>query len=107
MVHPGSQHLPGNTYLPGIAQIPGTLATKGKVARKLALYPPKKLMEELGLKEGQRVKYTIADKRLVVEPLPDPLDLAIHSKKWAKTSAGELESLSEKEQSELYARHSA
>jgi hypothetical protein len=38
----------------------------------------------------------------VVEPIPDPIDLALRSKKWAKTSVRELELESEKEQRELY-----
>ncbi|MCS4540650.1 MAG: AbrB/MazE/SpoVT family DNA-binding domain-containing protein [Thaumarchaeota archaeon] len=79
------------------------MAREGKVAKKLALYPPKRLMNELGLKEGQRVKYKVEGGKLVVEPLPDPIDIALHSKKWAKTSAREFELESEKEQSELYA----
>ncbi len=79
------------------------MATEGKVAKKFALYPPKGLINKLGLKEGQRVRYEIEDGKLVVEPLPDPIDVALHSKKWMKTSIKELESESEKEQSELYA----
>jgi antitoxin component of MazEF toxin-antitoxin module len=77
------------------------LADEGKVAKKFALYPPKHLMERLGLKEGQKVRYEVEDEKLVVELLPDPIDLALNSKKWARTSARALEKLSEKEQSEL------
>jgi hypothetical protein len=32
------------------------------------------------------VRYETEDGRLVVEPLPDPIDVAFHSKKWTKTS---------------------
>jgi virulence-associated protein VagC len=79
------------------------MKAEGKVAKKFALYPPKALISKLGLKEGQRVRYVIEDGKLVVEPLPDPIDLALHSKKWMKTSVMEFESESEKEQSESYA----
>ena len=79
------------------------MTAEGKVAKKFALYPPKGLINELGLKEGQRVRYVIEDGKLVVEPLPDPIDLALHSKKWMKTSVNGFESESQKEQSELYA----
>ncbi len=79
------------------------MTTDGRIAKKFALYPPKKLTRELGLKEGQRVRYSVTNGKLVVEPLPDPIELALHAKKWAKTSAKELELESEKEQSELYA----
>ncbi len=71
---------------------------KGKVTKKFALYPPKKIMERLGLKEGQLVGYNIEDGKLVVEPIPDPLDLALRSKKWAKTRVKVFEKESEQEQ---------
>jgi bifunctional DNA-binding transcriptional regulator/antitoxin component of YhaV-PrlF toxin-antitoxin module len=74
----------------------------GKVAKKLALYPPKRVMRELGLKEGQRVRYKAEEGRLVVEPLPDPIELALSARKWSKTSVKEFEGQSEKEQAELY-----
>jgi len=57
-------------------------------------------MEQLGLKEGQRVRYDVEGGKLVVKLLRDPIDLALNSKKWGRTSARELEALSEKEQSE-------
>jgi len=78
------------------------LASTGKVAKKRALYPPKSIMDKLNLNEGQLVKYRIEDKRLVVEPVRDPLELAIKSKKWGKTTVKEFEEESEKEQRELY-----
>jgi bifunctional DNA-binding transcriptional regulator/antitoxin component of YhaV-PrlF toxin-antitoxin module len=71
---------------------------KGKVAKKFALYPPKKIVEELGLKEGQRVSYKVKEGKLVVEPISDPLELALRSKKWAKTSLKIFEKESEREQ---------
>jgi len=78
------------------------LASTGKVAKKRALYPPKSIMDELNLNEGQLVKYRIEDRRLVVEPVRDPLELAIKSKKWGKTTVKKFEEESEKEQRELY-----
>jgi bifunctional DNA-binding transcriptional regulator/antitoxin component of YhaV-PrlF toxin-antitoxin module len=80
-----------------------TMASEGKVARKFALYPPKTLINQLGLKEGQRVRYEIQDGRLVVEPLPDPIEVALRSKKWMKARARDIELASEREQVELYA----
>ena len=77
------------------------MTNEGKVAKKFALYPPKGLMEQLGLKEGQKVRYEVEGGKLVVVLLPDPIDLALNSKKWATTSSKALEELSEKEQSEL------
>ena len=76
---------------------------EGKVAKKFALYPPKALMNELGMREGQRVRYRVENGKLMVEPVPDPIQVALHSRKWTRTSAKELELQSEKEQSEFYA----
>ena len=83
--------------------LPGkSLGSDGKVAKKLALYPPKKIMLQLGLDEGQRVKYTVEKGKLVVEPVPDPIDLALKSVKWSKTSVKRFEREAELEQEELY-----
>lgn len=71
---------------------------KGKVAKKFALYPPKKILEKLGLREGQLVSYKVKEGRLLVEPIPDPLDLALRSKKWARTNVKVFEKESEQEQ---------
>jgi len=74
---------------------------KGRVSKKFALYPPKSLLEGLGLKEGATVKYAVEGGRLIVEPVMDPLDLALSTEKWTKTSVKEFEEESEREQ-ELY-----
>ncbi len=74
----------------------------GKVAKKFALYPPKKMMRKLGLEEGRGVRYQEEDGKLVVEPLLDPIEVALMSKKWSKTSVREFEAESEREQEELH-----
>ncbi len=77
------------------------MQAKGKVAKKYALYPPKDIIERLGLREGQSVAYELTGRQLVVKPIEDPLELAIRSKKWAKTSVKEFEAESLREQDEL------
>jgi antitoxin component of MazEF toxin-antitoxin module len=71
---------------------------KGKVSKKFALYPPKSLLKSLGLREGATVKYEVEGGRLIVEPISDPLDLALNTEKWARTSIKEFEEESEREQ---------
>lgn len=77
------------------------MQAKGKVAKKFALYPPKDIVEELGLREGQTVAYEVTGRQLVVKPIEDPLELALRSKKWAKTSVREFEAESLREQDEF------
>src|SRR2546425_11896406 len=76
----------------------------GRLVRssRCALYPPKKIMLQLGLDEGQRVKHTVEKGKLVVEPLPNPIDLALESEKRASTTVKKVEREAELEQEELY-----
>ena len=80
-----------------------SVGAEGKVAKKFALYPPKSMVKELGLKEGQKVRYNVENGKLLVEPLPNPIELAKRTKKWARISTKELEAESEREQREMYA----
>ena len=74
---------------------------KGKVSKKVALYPPKIPLKSLGLREGATVNSVVEGGRLIVEPVLNPLDLALKTEKWAKISVKEFEGESEREQ-ELY-----
>jgi antitoxin component of MazEF toxin-antitoxin module len=77
------------------------LQAKGKVAKKYALYPPKDIVGQLRLREGQTVTYELTGRQLVVKPIEDPFELAIKSRKWAKTSIREFEAESLRQQDEL------
>ncbi|RLE85147.1 MAG: AbrB/MazE/SpoVT family DNA-binding domain-containing protein [Thermoprotei archaeon] len=74
-----------------------------KVGRKGAIYMPKRLMERLGVREGDRVLIRVeGSNKVVLEFVPDPLSLALKTKKWAKTTVEEFERESVEEQHELY-----
>ncbi len=74
-----------------------------RVGKKGAIYLPKHVLEKLGVKPGDRVIISIIDSnKVLLEFIPDPLSLAIHSKKWCETSVEEFERESEEEQAELY-----
>ena len=73
-----------------------------KVGKKGAVYIPKRIMEQLGIREGDRVLMKIENNKLVMEFIPDPLSLALKIRKWAKTTVKEFERESEREQYELY-----
>lgn len=78
------------------------MAAEGKISKKFALYPPKSMLEALGLKEGEKVRYKIEKGKLIIEPVQDPLSLALKIRKWSKTSVKEFERESEEMQNELY-----
>ena len=48
---------------------------KGKVGSKGELFPSKKIRQALGLKRNQKVKYSVINGKLIVEPILDPLEL--------------------------------
>jgi antitoxin component of MazEF toxin-antitoxin module len=66
------------------------LRARAKVAKKFALYPPRRLVEKLHLKEGQTITYEVVGRDLVMKPIEDPFELAIKSRKWAKTSVAQF-----------------
>jgi AbrB family looped-hinge helix DNA binding protein len=75
-----------------------SLTIHSKVGRKYTIYLPKKIVESLGIKERDRVKLSIEKGKIVVEIVKDPLELALHGKKFTKISAEEVEQISLEEQ---------
>ncbi|MEM1986569.1 MAG: AbrB/MazE/SpoVT family DNA-binding domain-containing protein [Nitrososphaeria archaeon] len=72
-----------------------------KVGKKGAIYIPKRVCEELGIKEEDKVLMKVEGGKLVLEFIPDPLSLAVKIRKWAKTTVEEFEKESEEEQNQL------
>ncbi|MFW9915158.1 MAG: hypothetical protein ACFFGZ_06060 [Candidatus Thorarchaeota archaeon] len=52
-----------------------TVEDEGKVGSKGELFPSKKIREAVGLSKDQRVKYSVINGRLIVERIPDPVEL--------------------------------
>jgi len=73
-----------------------------KVCKRGALYLPKRVIEQLNISEGDKVLMKVEDDKLILEFIPDPLSLALKTRKWAKTTVREFEKESEREQDELY-----
>ena len=71
---------------------------RGKVGKNWTLYPPRAFVRELNLKEGGTVLYVLEDGVLRVEPVPDPLELAVKLRKFFETTVREFEEESLKEQ---------
>lgn len=74
-----------------------------RVGKKGAIYLPKRIMEELGIEPGDVLILKITEgNKAVLEFIPDPLTLAIKSRKWTEITVEEFEKESEEEQRELY-----
>ena len=73
-----------------------------RVGKKGAIYLPKRLMELLAVRPGDKVLITVKEKKLELEFVSDPFSLAVKAKKWSSTTVEEFEAESEEEQRELY-----
>lgn len=62
-----------------------------RIGKRRTLVIPKVIAERLGLDEGCRVKITIEDSRIIMEPIYDAVWLSLHGRKIAKTVLEDLE----------------
>lgn len=74
------------------------LSVESRVGKKHAIYLPKAVVEATGLKEGEKILLRVMDKTVVVEPIMDPLELALSGGKYAKIDPEEIEAISVGEQ---------
>ena len=70
-----------------------------KIGKKFTLHLPKKIVNYLRIKEGDKVRISVEGEKIVVEVIRDPIDLALCGKKFAKVSANDVEKISLEEQS--------
>jgi len=77
-----------------------------RVAKKGAIYLPRRILRELKISEGDYLIARVKDDKIILEVLPDPFLLAVKEKKWAETSVEEFEEESLREQ-EAYAKGSS
>jgi len=75
---------------------------KVRISKKFTLYLPKAVVEAVGLKEGDFIKIKVEGSKIILEPVPDPFDLALKGPKFAKITFEEFERESEAMQSELF-----
>ncbi len=75
---------------------------KVRITKKFTLYIPKAIAEAVGLKEGSMVRLRVDRSRIILEPIPDPFDVALKGPKFAKTTFEEFEKESEEMQDEIF-----
>lgn len=73
-----------------------------KICKRGAIYLPKRILNQLNIQEGDKLLLKVENNRIILELVPDPLSLALKTKKWTKISVEEFEEDSEREQHELY-----
>jgi len=71
---------------------------KARVGKKYAIYLPKVVVKALNLKEGGKVLLRVAGSTVVLESLQDPIQLALHGKKFASITPDRVEAISLEEQ---------
>lgn len=76
-----------------------SLTTEGQIGKKHTIYLPKAVVDEASLEVGMRILITVDGNRIIIEPVPDPIALAIHGEKIASMTLEELEAISLEEQS--------
>ncbi len=62
-----------------------------RVGKKRTIVIPKAVAEILGIDEGSKLRLSIVDGKIVLEPIPDAIYLSIHGEKIARTTLEELE----------------
>ncbi len=76
------------------------LTTHSQVGKKNTIYLPKSVVKITGIKEGMKILLIVEDGKITIEPVHDPIELAIMGKKFAKMSVEEVEEISSEHQAE-------
>ncbi len=70
----------------------------GKVGKKYAVYLPKSVAREAGLKVGDKVEFEVSRSAVALRVIHNPLELALTGSKFASMDPEELEEISLAEQ---------
>ncbi|MGV9103640.1 MAG: AbrB/MazE/SpoVT family DNA-binding domain-containing protein [Candidatus Thorarchaeota archaeon] len=82
------------------------LTTESRIGKRHTIYLPREVVEEAELQEGMKILITVEGNQIIIEPLPDPVTLAVEGEKFASMTLEEMEAISHEEQSE-YTKNSA
>jgi AbrB family looped-hinge helix DNA binding protein len=74
------------------------LIVESKIGKKYTIYLPKAVVEATGLEEGEKILLKVKEKTVIVEPVLDPLKLAIKGEKYASIDPEIIEDISIEEQ---------
>jgi len=74
------------------------MSVETRVGKRHTIYLPKEVVEATGLEEGEKILLRVQGKTIIVEPLVDPLKLALTGEKYASMKPEQIEELSLSEQ---------
>lgn len=72
------------------------------IGKKYAIYLPKSVVEALGIKEGDEAILRLSGRTIIIEPLPDPVRLALSEDKFARIKPEDVEAISLEEQRKYF-----
>jgi len=68
-----------------------SLTVEIRVGRKRTIVIPKAVAEALGIDEGSKLKLTVENGKIILEPIPDAIQLSLRGDKLGKVSLKDLE----------------
>ena len=71
---------------------------KVRVGKRYAIYLPKRVVEKIGISEGDELILNVEGDKIELNKIHDPIELALKGKKFAKVSLEEIEEVSLAEQ---------
>ena len=74
------------------------LTVEAKVGKKYAVYLPRAVVNALELKEGEKVLLKVSDRTVVLQSVPDPIELGVTGTKFSKLSPEKAERISFEQQ---------
>jgi len=74
------------------------LTIEARIGKKHVICLPKAVVKALGLKEGEKVLLKVSGNSLILEPIQDPIQLALSSNKFASITLNQIEVISLEEQ---------
>ena len=78
-----------------------SISVETKVGKKRIIVIPKKVADAVKISEGQKVRVTAVEDKVLIEPIRDAIWLALHGKKIGKILPEEIEEESLYEQEKL------
>jgi len=75
-----------------------------RVRKKYAIYLPRSVVRALKLREGDSLLLRVSGRKIIIEPIVDPIELAISEAKFTCLRPKDIESISLREQ-EKYSKN--